>query len=157
MYTMISPAEMNADPVFRSNSSLPDVPNQRIATQTLHCDGSTTVELPDGRQVYFPPGEDLVWPEFDDEMPWDEDIDQDGMADDAPLINLVDNSDKIDDLLEQYNDGKRNGGGADGGGDPELDGLDVGCACSASDDAPIGGALLGFAALGLLGLARRRR
>jgi MYXO-CTERM domain-containing protein len=159
MYTTISPSEMNADPIFRSNASLPEVPAQRIATQTTHCDGSTTVELPDGRQVYFPAGEPLVWPEFQDEMPWDEDIDQDGMADDAPLINLVDNTDKIDELLEEYNDRRREEAGADGGTDAGLDdsGLGAGCGCSSTDDDPARGALLGFAALGLLGFLRRRK
>jgi MYXO-CTERM domain-containing protein len=157
MYTTLSPSEMNADPMFRSNSSLPDVPNQRLATQTLHCDGSTSMDLPDGRQVFFSAGEPLVWPDFQDEMPWDEDIDQDGMAADAPLINLVDNTEKINDLLADYNNGKGMGSD-DGGADGEIDlpGVD-GCGCSANDDEPVGGALIGFAALGLLGLVRRRR
>ncbi|WP_052546958.1 DUF2330 domain-containing protein [Enhygromyxa salina] len=161
MYTTISPSEMNADPMFRSNSTLPDVAPQRLGTQTLHCDGSTTFELPDGRQVYFPAGDPLVWPDFQDEMPWDEDIDQDGMADNAPLINLVDNTEKINELLDAYNQGKGMGnedGGADDG-DAGIDdgGLASGCGCSANDDEPVGGALLGFAALGLMGLVRRRR
>ncbi|WP_258182799.1 DUF2330 domain-containing protein [Enhygromyxa salina] len=162
MYTTISPSEMNADPMFRANSSLPEVAAQRVATQTLHCDGSTTVEIPDGRQVYFPAGDPLVWPDFQDEMPWDEDIDQDGMADNAPLISLVDNTQKINDLLDEYNEGKRNGadgGDGSGGGDDagfDDDGSGSGCGCSANDE-PVGGALLGFAALGLMGLVRRRR
>jgi MYXO-CTERM domain-containing protein len=155
MYTTISPGEMNADPMFRSNASLPEVPNQRIATQTTHCDGSTTVELPDGRQVYFPAGEPLVWPDFQDEMPWDEDIDQDGQAADAPLINLVDNTEKIDTLLQQYNDGRK--ADADAGElDDALDGL-AGCTGCSTTDNDGRGALIGFAALGLLGLVRRRQ
>ena len=164
MYTTISPSEMNADPVFRANSTLPNVVAQRFATQVLHCDGSTSVNLPDGRQVYFPAGEPLVWPDFQDEMPWDEDIDQDGMAANAPLINLSDKTQEIDDLLAAYNMGKgmdgEDGGNEDGtGGDAGLDdaGLNSGCGCSANDDEPVGGALLGFAALGLMGLVRRRR
>ena len=148
MYTTISPAEMNADPMFRINTTLPDVQNIQFANQVNACDGSATVTLPDGRQVYFPDGTDLTWPDFGDEMPWEEDVDQEGMAEDAPLINLVDNTEKIDDLLRGYN--TRNKAIADGltGGH--------GCVCSVDDDGR-GGLALGFAALALLGLVRRRR
>jgi MYXO-CTERM domain-containing protein len=155
MYTTISPSEMNLDPIFRSNASLPEVPNVRIANQTTHCDGSVSVDLPDGRQVFFPVGEPLVWPEFQDEMPWDEDIDQDGMAQDAPLIKLVDNTEKIDELLEDFNAGRIEGGNNDAG----PDNIDVpgGCACSANDDQPVRSGLLGLGLLGVFGLLRRRR
>jgi MYXO-CTERM domain-containing protein len=155
MYTTISPSEMNADPIFRSNATLPEVPNVRIANQTTHCDGSVSVDLPDGRQVFFPVGEPLVWPAFQDEMPWDEDIDQDGMAQDAPLINLVDNTEKINDLLDEYNDG-RLAGGPDGGANLG-DGNASGCACSADADEPARGGLLALGMLGVFGLLRRRR
>jgi MYXO-CTERM domain-containing protein len=154
MYTTISPSEMNADPIFRSNSSLPEVPNVRIANQTTHCDGSVSVDLPDGRQVFFPVNEPLVWPEFQDEMPWDEDIDQDGMAQDAPLIKLVDNTEKINALLEDFNAGRLSGNN-DGG--PDNIDLDGGCVCNATDDEPVRGGLLGLGLLGVFGLLRRRR
>jgi MYXO-CTERM domain-containing protein len=154
MYTTISPSEMNADPIFRANASLPDVPNVRIAQQTTHCDGSVSVDLPDGRQVFFPVNAPLVWPEFQDEMPWDEDIDQDGMAQDAPLIKLVDNTDKINDLLEDFNAEQlsENGGGP---GNIDIDGS--GCVCTATDEAPARGGLLGLGLLGVFGLIRRRK
>jgi MYXO-CTERM domain-containing protein len=154
MYTTISPSEMNADPIFRANASLPDVPNVRIAQQTTHCDGSVSVDLPDGRQVFFPVNAPLVWPEFQDEMPWDEDIDQDGMAQDAPLIKLVDNTDKINDLLEDFNAEQlsENGGGP---GNVDIDG--TGCVCTATDEAPARGGLLGLGLLGVFGLIRRRK
>ncbi|PRQ03064.1 hypothetical protein ENSA5_18350 [Enhygromyxa salina] len=147
MYTTISPSEMNADPMFRSNASLPDVDNNRRATQRTLCDDSRIITLPDGREVFFPANEDLVWPKFQDEMPWDEDIDQDGMADDAPLINLVDNTQKINDLLDEYNKSK-------GYGD-----LPQSCnaGCTLGDKAPAGGVAFGFMTLGLFGLIRRRR
>jgi MYXO-CTERM domain-containing protein len=154
MYTTISPSEMNADPIFRANTTLPDVPNVRIANQTTHCDGSVSVDLPDGRQVFFPVGEPLVWPEFQDEMPWDEDIDQDGMAQDAPLINLVDNTEKINELLEDYNNGKLNGGK---GGGSDSGNVDIkGGNCSVGDQ-PVHTGLLGLGLLGLIGLVRRRK
>ncbi len=157
MYTTISPNEMGADPMFRQNPTLPDVAVLRMATQTLHCDGATTVELPDGRQIYFPAGDPLTWPDFQDEMPWDEDIDQEGMAKNSPLINLSDKTEEIDALLEEWNKGKGQGegnGGEDAGADDQLG---AGCGCSVDEGSPVGGALLGFATLGLLGFVRRRR
>jgi MYXO-CTERM domain-containing protein len=147
LYTTISPLEMNADPIFRINTTLPDVPNIRIATQTNKCDGTATVTLPDGRTIFFPDSSNMVWPEFGDEMPWEEDIDEEGTADNAPLINLVDNTQKIDDLLNGYNTRER----------AIADGLTTGgCTCAIDDDAPTG-ALLGLSLLGLAGLIRRRR
>jgi MYXO-CTERM domain-containing protein len=149
MYTTISPSEMNADPIFRINHSLPDIPNQRFATQTNHCDGTATVTLPDGREVFFPDSTNIVWPEFGDEMPWEEDVDQENMADDAPLVNLVDNTDEIDELLNAYNTRTKALAEGLGGG---------GCACSI-DTEDHEGLAFGLAGLGLLGLGlvRRRR
>jgi MYXO-CTERM domain-containing protein len=145
MYTTISPSEMNADPIFRRNASLPDVDNNRQATQRTLCDDSRLITLPDGREVYFPAGEDLVWPTFQDEMPWDEDIDQENMADDAPLINLVDNTERIDALLEDFN--KQRGYGD----------IPNGCGCTVEQGGAAGSVAFGFMALGMLGLLRRRR
>jgi MYXO-CTERM domain-containing protein len=159
MYTTISPAEMGADPMFRQNPTLPEIQSLQMATQTLGCDGGTTVELPDGRSIYFPAGDPLTWPDFQDEMPWDEDIDQEGMADGAPLINLSDKSEEIDALLDEWNKNKGADGDDDEGGndDPGADDLgETGCSCTVDDRNPLGGLLFGFAALGLLGLVRRR-
>ncbi|HVI00318.1 MAG TPA: DUF2330 domain-containing protein, partial [Enhygromyxa sp.] len=159
MYTTISPNEMNADPMFRENPNLADVPFLQMATQTLHCDGGTTVALPDGREVYFGAGDPLTWPAFQDEMPWEEDVDQEGMAANAPLINLADRTEEINDLLEQWNQSQGQGSGNDGGNEGDDAGADDqlgagGCACSVDDAQPIGGALLGLATLGLFGLVR---
>jgi MYXO-CTERM domain-containing protein len=145
MYTTISPSEMNADPMFRSNSSLPDVDNNRQATQRTLCDGSILITLPDGREVYFPADVPLEWPAFQEEMPWDEDIDQENMADNAPLINLVDNTDKIDALLDDFN--KQRGYGD----------IPTGCTCTMGQSGAAGSIVFGFMALGVLGLVRRRR
>ncbi len=170
MYTTISPVEMNVDPIFRSNATLPDVASLRMSTQTLHCDGSTTMELPDSRKVTFPAGELLVWPDFQDEMPWAEDVDAENMAVNTPLISLVDNTEVIDDLLAEWNDEDVGGDGGTGGdgdggtgdeagesGGPGADDENAGCACSATDDRPAGGVGFGLALLGLAGLVRRRR
>ena len=156
MYTTISPSEMNADPIFAENAALGDVGARRVATQTLACDGSTTIELPDGRIVYFPPGEDIVWPDFQTEMPWEEDVDQNGMAEDAPLISLVDNTSEIDSLLEDYNRSKGWGAGEEAGADEVGAG---GCACAVEldEEQGRGGLALGLLSLGLLGFVRRRR
>ncbi|KIG16268.1 hypothetical protein DB30_04728 [Enhygromyxa salina] len=148
LYTTISPAEMNEDPIFRVNTTLPDVPNINFATQTNHCDGSATVLLPDGREVLFPDSGNIVWPDFADEMPWEEDIDQENMADNAPLLNLVDNTDRINELLAAHNASTK----------AQITGLgNSGCGCAIqTDDAP-GKIALGLACLGLLGFVRRRR
>jgi MYXO-CTERM domain-containing protein len=147
LYTTISPLEMNADPIFKVNASLPEVPAIRLAAQTNHCDGSASVVLPDGREVYFPDSSSMSWPDFGDEMPWEEDIDQEAMADDAPLVNLVDNTAKIDELLAGHNTRSKAIAYGLGGGN--------GCACSVGDEGRSGVAL-GLAMLALLGLVRRR-
>jgi MYXO-CTERM domain-containing protein len=152
MYTTISPAEMNEDPIFRRNSKLGDVLNIQFGTQITHCDGSTSMVLPDGREVYFPAGADLVWPDFGEEMPWEEDVDEANMADDAPLISLVDNTTRIDDLLADYNQQAKD--------ELELDDdTDIaGCGtCNVASNSLAGGLLFGFATLGMFGLVRRRR
>jgi MYXO-CTERM domain-containing protein len=146
MYTTISPSEMNADPIFRSNASLPDVDNNRQAMQRTLCEGSTLITLPDGREIFFPADEPLEWPQFQDEMPWDEDIDQENMADNAPLINLVDNTEKIDSLLEDFNKQRGYGDVPTGA-----------CNCTVQQSGAAGSIAFGFMALGLLGLVRRRR
>jgi MYXO-CTERM domain-containing protein len=148
MYTTISPAEMNEDPIFRINATLGDVPAIRFANQINHCDGSATVVLPDGREVFFADGTNLTWPDFGDEMPWEEDVDQENMADNAPLVNLVDNTDKINELLQAHNTVTK----------AKVAGLGTGgCVCSIGDQDTRGGIALGLATLALLGLIRRRR
>jgi MYXO-CTERM domain-containing protein len=146
MYTTISPSEMNNDPIFRANATLPEVPSFREATQRTLCDGSRLVTLPDGREVFFPADEPNVWPDFQDEMPWEEDVDQENMAENAPLVNLVDKTDEINKLLDEYN--KQRGYG----------GVPAGCStCSVGGKGSLGGIAFGFAALAVLGLVRGRR
>ena len=148
MYTTISPAEMNDDPIFRINEALDDVPNIRFANQTNHCDGSSTVVLPDGREIVFPDQNNLTWPDFGDEMPWEEDIDQENMAENSPLVNLVDNTEEIDKLLNAHNAKTKAQIAGFGSG---------GCACSVDDHDTRGGIAFGLATLALFGLVRRRR
>ena len=149
MYTTISPSEMNADPIFRMNTTLGDVANVNFASQTNHCDGSATITLPDGRQVLFPDSTDVVWPEFPGEMPWEEEVDQENMAQNAPLMVLSNNTDRINELLEAHNQLAQTQ-------IDELTGASAGCGCEADDDSR-GGLALGLATLALFGFVRRRR
>jgi MYXO-CTERM domain-containing protein len=90
---------MTADPFFHPNPDLPDVDLTNANAQRLVlCNGDEVWTLPDGRQVYAPGG---AWPSFDDEMPWEEDVEEIGNAG-AP-IGLVDNSTLIDDKLFAHN------------------------------------------------------
>lgn len=127
MYTTISPNEMTEDPLFLYNPELPDVPNIRIAQRDISCDDHAVVTLPDGRVVHMKFGD--PWPKFQDEMPWEEDVDQ--MVMDGAPQPLVDNTPLIDQLLGEWNqmnpppgsttsgtdsDGTDSGGPTTGGG-----------------------------------------
>ncbi|MFO7563820.1 MAG: DUF2330 domain-containing protein [Enhygromyxa sp.] len=154
MYTTISPAEMNADPMFRSNATLPEVPALRQAQRRLLCDGGRIVTLPDGREVYFPPNTPNIWPDFQDEMPWEEDVEQENNAENAPLVSLVDNTDEIDRLLAEHNDKNGYTPSADELGNASVPGCG---ACSIEPAGGLGGLAFGLASLAALGLLRRRR
>ncbi|MCY0995039.1 DUF2330 domain-containing protein [Nannocystis sp. ILAH1] len=99
LYTTISPNEMTEDPLFLLNPELPDVPNLRIAQRDISCEDFSVVTLPDGRQVNMNFGD--PWPQFQDEMPWEEDVDQ--MVMDGMPQPLVDNTPLIDQLLADWN------------------------------------------------------
>jgi hypothetical protein len=61
--TFISPDEMNSDPLFMQNSTLPEVPVQRTSTavvmcgekQYTRCEAPIRLELPDGQKLFFKP------------------------------------------------------------------------------------------------------
>jgi hypothetical protein len=61
LVTFISPEEMNVDPSFIENSTLPDVSNVRTADATLmcgareysSCDAPMRISLPDGKSLYY--------------------------------------------------------------------------------------------------------
>lgn len=99
MYTTISPDEMMVDPLFYENPDLPDVDlRDQRATRAIDCNGDEVVTLPDGRSVYVPGG---VWPDFPDEMPWEEDVEE--MTPVGAPIGLVDNTELIDAELAEWN------------------------------------------------------
>ncbi len=61
LYTTLSPQDMNSDPVFSYNPSLPDYPNVHDATLTYHCAGffsqsrysDATLDTPEGFHLDF--------------------------------------------------------------------------------------------------------
>jgi len=134
MYTTISPGEMTADPFFHTNPDLADVDlRNELASRRFLCDGANLWTLPNGDEVYVPAG--AGWPQFDDEMPWEEEVAEIADAG-APLV-LVDNAETIDAQLREYNcqfnhptpeacgndpDSETSGADADGGNDGDTDG-----------------------------------
>ena len=182
MYTTISPGEMTEDPFFQQNPDLPDVDlTNQIATRQVGCGAHEVWILPDGREVFVPNG---VWPAFDEEMPWEEEVQEIAMA--GGPVALVSRTAQIDQELYEHNcawsypsaeacgnEGETDGGmtgtggtgsagategGSDteGGGTAGQSGEGSGCGCRS--DAPSGGGalLLGLGLLGL-GLGSRRR
>jgi MYXO-CTERM domain-containing protein len=138
LYTLISPWEMSADPMFYENPDLPPVPSLRMATQTVDCDGDSVWTLPDGRNVNVPSG--MAWPEFPEAMPYEERVEQ-GLAS-GPNQVLFSRTQLIDDLLADWN-----------AANPVID--EAGCACSTTDGGGLAGAA--FFAVAFGGLLRRRR
>ncbi|MBV1862762.1 MAG: DUF2330 domain-containing protein [Nannocystaceae bacterium] len=180
MYTTMSPGEMTVDPFFYENPDLGDIDlTAQFAQQGTGCDSSVIWTLPDDRVVYSPDGS---WPDFSDEMPWEEEV-AEMMQAGAPMV-LVNRTETINTQLSMHNcqydypsteacggiggdtdgpggtdSGSESGsdsiGGTDSAGqDTQLDD-DGGCNCSAANDT--GGAtafMLGL--FGLMGLRRRR-
>jgi MYXO-CTERM domain-containing protein len=124
MYTTISPQEMTVDPIFHLHPDLPEVDNrQQFANQATFCTGDSAVTLPDGREVFVPAGQG--WPSFQDEMPWVEDV-QEMPEGGMPPIPVIDNTQRIDELLGQWNamhDWPPGPGGGNDGGGSGTDGI----------------------------------
>lgn len=141
MYTTISPHEMTEDPVFHARGDLEDVPAVRQGTRRTLCSGDSIFTLPDGREVFLPNG--AAWPEFTDEMPWEEEVSEMPLAG-APLV-LSNRTAEIDAQLETYN---------------QAAGLHQGCdGCTVQTEGSRGWAM-GLVALMLgagVGVRRRRR
>jgi MYXO-CTERM domain-containing protein len=163
LYTTLSPHEMTLDPTFHPHDGLPTVTNQHIGTSIRYCGGGATFEFPGDRNLVL----GNVWPTWGVEMPWAEETAQAGMV--GPWMPVVDNTELIDCLLDDWNGGREcpsagSGSGGDDGGWEDGEGGEGGsggqgqagsvggCACQAG----FGSGALAPAVL-LLGLGRRRR
>jgi MYXO-CTERM domain-containing protein len=168
MYTVISPNEMIADPIFHVNPELPEVANLRVATEYNLCDGNSVVTLPDEREIYVPNGG--PWPDFIGEMFWAEEIQQVALK--GKPMHLVNNTAVINQKIEEWNLAHgwprfpaETGGPTTSASDTDSGGPDSatsggqddnsGCGCR-SDEGP-GAAALALAGLALLAGRRRRR
>jgi hypothetical protein len=137
LFTTISPDEMTVDPEFHERTDLPPVGNVQLASTQQHCDGVTTVSLPDGRTVNV--GNNLQWPTFSNRMPWTlrvEDIPVQGGT-----TTLADRGAEVDAQLKVSNDALR-----------PMTARTSRCACSV----PVAG-VPWLGVLGLLFLRRWRR
>ncbi len=148
MFTIISPHEMTADPMFYENADLADVANVRTATDRRLCNGDSVWTLPDGRAVYVPLGDD--WPDLGGDVFWEEAVDE--MPSVGPPLVLVDNTDAINELLRAYNaergwGGSDENGGVEGGEAAEAEARGTGCGCRHGP--PASWALMLCVALGL--------
>ena len=151
MYTTISPAEMNEDPMFAENPDLPEIPRIRIAEKLNRCDGHAEWTLPDGRNVFVP--DDGPWPLFPDEMPWEEETQQMALVGAPQVLNT--NTETIDTMLEEWNVANRPS--YDSSSDSATAGEDTEGGCGCTSEGSAGGLAFGLGLLGLVSLRRRRR
>ncbi|MEM6290733.1 MAG: DUF2330 domain-containing protein [Myxococcota bacterium] len=154
MFTIISPHEMTADPMFHENPDLDDVTNVRTGIDRRLCNGDSVWTLPDGREVYIPLGD--AWPDLGGDMFWEEEVEE--VPDAGPPIVLVDNAAAINEVLRAYNaargwDGSGENGGVEGGAaaDAEQEDARGGCGCRSGS-----GGAWAWMLLVALGLRSRR-
>lgn len=172
LLTHISPAEMTVDPEFALRSGLGDVGNTHVATLDTSC-GCPAMNLPDGRKVSISTNNAYgQWPSWDAEMPYAERIED--MSTDGPPITLVNESARIDDVIDQREAGihcvgtPNNGFGGSGagyyhfgegndtyGGDNSSG--DACAACTVGRRTDVSNVTVAAIALGVLATWRRRR
>ena len=176
MYTTISPSEMMEDPIFHINPDLADVPNLLTAQNYVLCNADSVVTVPDGREFYIPGG--TTWPAIPGEEWYAEEV-QTVAIKGAPMT-IVNNTSAITKKLTEWNlahgwpyvpgdsegtpttsdtDSGTDGTEGTGGSESTAGGAgdDEGCGCRSEEQGGQQGALwLGLAALGLLGVRRRR-
>ena len=157
MYTTISPHEMTMDPMFHLGTQESEALDDTAVTATRYfsCGGQTEMQqVPGNREVRLSPFD--AWPEvaFED-MPWAERITE-HMPGVAP-IELVNNTQAIDDLLDEWNSGVSNTQVAASCHDHDADGVLSGCGCRSDQRGSGTSWALIMLALGIGGWSRRRR
>lgn len=153
LYSTLSAAEMDLDPVFSFNRDLGDVDRTRVATQVIVCDANGDV-LPALSYVETPSG--LRFRLADGQVP-DAIVRQDGATvrgNDAPAAQVIERmeeqgqprviADRTQALRQRYGSDAISAGGGDDG-----------CGCSATGRGA--GAALWLLPLALFGVRRRRR
>jgi MYXO-CTERM domain-containing protein len=100
MFTTISPAEMTEDPTFMKMPGLPVVAAAQMAARRIFCSNGSVMTLPDGREVALPQAA-TTWPNFADDMPWAERIEDFGGG---TSVKLVDNGETINGGLGAWNE-----------------------------------------------------
>ena len=100
LYTTISPHEMTSDPMFTENPDLDDVANRHGAQRNQACCGNA-MQLPGGRIIALE-GTGNTWPDWPEEMPWAERVEEFTVAGGPPL-SLVDETANIDAMIATWN------------------------------------------------------
>lgn len=151
LYTAMSPADMNLDPVFSSNPDLPDVPLLHRATVTTPCRGEPWLHTDLGFETQYGSGlpPNLSLPAA---------LRVELLRDAGPPETVQDNSDTIKSALGPVSHGSMDGAGATTTAPPDQHG---GCGCSIGrvrvrPDAAMLLVLCG-GVLGVRSLRRRRR
>jgi hypothetical protein len=107
LFTLLSPHEMIEDPLFHETDGLPTLDNNIAATRVNDsCDGPSYIELADGTRIALTDGGTM--PDLEGN-PAARRIEQVPMM--GPPQIEVDNTDAIDALLDEYNDGRLVGPG----------------------------------------------
>lgn len=99
MYTRIGNGAVDSDPKFTERLDDDPIAPARLAGALRRCGGDLILSLPDRREVVAPRGG--PWPEFVEEMPFAERIEQLTATGDG--IVLADNRETIDALLAEHN------------------------------------------------------
>gem|GEM_PF-1847459 len=99
MYSRLGNGSVVSDPSFVARPGDDAISASRLAGALRRCGGDLVLSLPDGREVVAPRGG--PWPEFVEEMPFAERIEQLTATGDG--IALVDNREAINTLLSEHN------------------------------------------------------
>ncbi len=154
--TFISPSEMNVDPVFVENPTLPDIPTERHADGYRacgaraynRCEAPIRIELPDGKRVWFKAPAEGGWCDAPS-VGYDRDA-----VDQTPALAIAWQRDQSGDGVVRMDNSSKIASGID----DQNDSVIPGCSCtigsrSSTGMAPFGAAL----AVAAFVLVRRRR